>query len=57
MERMTLNYLNEDLRSVIYLAASTKAVLMTFTGSIIPDSIMFTYSPDASKEGRNAQAN
>jgi hypothetical protein len=54
---MTLNYLNEDLRSVIYLAASTKAVLMTFTGSIIPDSIMFTYSPDASKEGRNAQAN
>jgi hypothetical protein len=42
---------------VNYLAASTKAVLMTFTGSIIPDSIIFTYSPDTSKEGRNAQAN
>lgn len=38
-----------------YLAASTNAVLMTFNGSTIPASIMFTYSPDTSKEERFMQ--
>lgn len=34
-----------------YLAASTKAVLITFNGSIIPAFIMSTYSPERSREG------
>jgi hypothetical protein len=47
----TLFISNANL-SIPYLAASTKAVLITFNGSIIPDLIISTYSPNYKATGK-----